>query len=132
MVEHQLPKLNYASSILVTRSGAKPLPRQGTRRVWSTVAGCWDNEGDHGADWAPPATRGLTVDLFEFETTERLRREEAAGRLRQLADELERHNEVAVRSEGMVIKVRVPDEVTFEFEVELEDDESEIEVSIKW
>jgi amphi-Trp domain-containing protein len=72
------------------------------------------------------------VDLFEFETTEKLRREEAAARLRQLADELERHNEVAVRSEGMVIKVRVPDEVTFEFEVELEDDESEIEVSIKW
>jgi amphi-Trp domain-containing protein len=72
------------------------------------------------------------VDLFEFETTEQLRREEAAQRLRQLADELERHNEVALRRDGMSIKVRVPDEVTFEFEVEIEDGESEIEVSIKW
>jgi amphi-Trp domain-containing protein len=72
------------------------------------------------------------VDLFEFETKEELRREEAAKRLRQLADELERHNEVALRREGMTIKVRVPDVVTFEFEVEIEDDESEIEVSISW
>ena len=72
------------------------------------------------------------MDLFEFETEERLRREEAAERLRQLADQLERHNEVALKSEGMSIRVKVPNEVTFEFEVEIEGDECEIEVSIKW
>ena len=72
------------------------------------------------------------MELFEFETKEVLRREEAAARLRQLADDLERHNEVAVRSEGVLVRVRVPDEVTFEFELEIEDDESEIEVSLKW
>jgi amphi-Trp domain-containing protein len=72
------------------------------------------------------------MDLFEFETEERLRREEVADRLRRLADELERHNEVAVRSGGLPIRVKVPDMVTFEFEVELSDDESEIELSLKW
>lgn len=72
------------------------------------------------------------MDLFEFETTEQLRREDAAARLRQLADQLERHNEVAVRSEGMLVRVKVPDRVTFEFEVELEGEGSEIEVSLSW
>ncbi len=72
------------------------------------------------------------MDLFEFETEERLRREEAAERLRQLADQLERHNEVALKSEGMSIRVKVPDEITYEFEVEIEGDECEIEISIKW
>jgi amphi-Trp domain-containing protein len=72
------------------------------------------------------------VDLYEFETEERLRREQAAERLRLLADQLERHNEVAVRSAGIPVRVKVPDEVTFEFELELGDDGSEIEVSLKW
>lgn len=70
--------------------------------------------------------------LFEFETKEQMRREEAADRLRQLADELERHNEVSLVRDGMKVKVTVPDQVTFEFEVEIEDDGSEIEVSISW
>lgn len=72
------------------------------------------------------------MDLYEFETEERLRREQAAERLRLLADQLERHNEVAVRSAGIPVRVKVPDEVTFEFELELGDDGSEIEVSLKW
>jgi amphi-Trp domain-containing protein len=72
------------------------------------------------------------MELFEFETEERLRREEAADRLRRLADDLERHNEVSLVRDGMKVRVKVPDEVTFEFEVELEDGESEIEVSISW
>ncbi len=72
------------------------------------------------------------VDLFEFETKERLRREEVAAELRRLADQLERHNEVAVRREGMTIRVKVPDEVTLKFEVEVGDDESEIEIELKW
>jgi amphi-Trp domain-containing protein len=76
--------------------------------------------------------READVELFEFETEERLKREEAAAQLRQLADQLERHNEVAVRREGMTIRVKVPDEVTLKFEVEVEDDGSEIEIELKW
>jgi amphi-Trp domain-containing protein len=72
------------------------------------------------------------MDLFEFETKERMRREEVAAELRRLADQLERHNEVAVRREGMTIRVKVPDEVTLKFEVEVGDDESEIEIELKW
>lgn len=72
------------------------------------------------------------LDLFEFETKERLRREEVAAELRRLADQLERHNEVAVRREGMTVRVKVPDEVTLKFEVEVGDDESEIEIELKW
>jgi amphi-Trp domain-containing protein len=72
------------------------------------------------------------VELFEFETKERLRREEVAAELRRLADQLERHNEVAVRREGMTIRVKVPDEVTLKFEVEVGEDESEIEIELKW
>jgi amphi-Trp domain-containing protein len=76
--------------------------------------------------------READVELFEFETEERLKREEAAAQLRQLADQLERHNEVAVRREGMTVRVKVPDEVTLKFEVEVEDDGSEIEIELTW
>ncbi len=72
------------------------------------------------------------MDLYEFETKERLSREEAAARLRRLADDLERHNEVSLLRDGIPIRVAVPDEVTFKFELELEDDEQEIEVKLTW
>jgi amphi-Trp domain-containing protein len=72
------------------------------------------------------------MDLFEFETSETLTREEAAGRLRAIADELERHNELRVKVNGLPITVEVPKQVTFELEIEVEDDESEIEISIGW
>jgi hypothetical protein len=38
---------------------------------------------------------GASMELIEHVTEERLRREEAAARLRSLADELSRHNEIA-------------------------------------
>lgn len=69
---------------------------------------------------------------FEHEEELTLRREEAAARLRDLADQLERHNQIAVRMGGLPVTVKVPDQVTFELEVELEDGESEIEVKISW
>lgn len=72
------------------------------------------------------------MDLLEISENARMRREAAAERLRALADQLARHNEVAFEREGLRYSVRVPDEVDFTFEIEIGSDESEIEVEIKW
>ena len=69
---------------------------------------------------------------IEHTTEQRLRREEAADRLRALADELSRHNEVSFVRGGAKFTVAVPDEVEFSLEVETGGDGSEIEVELKW
>lgn len=71
-------------------------------------------------------------DLFEYSTEETLKREAAADRLRAIADQLSRKNEIEIEREGMRYTVKVPNEVTFSYEVELGDDSSEIEIEIKW
>lgn len=72
------------------------------------------------------------MDVIEHTSEERIGREAAAGRLRELADQLARHNEVAFVREGIRYSVKVPDEVTFSLEIEVGDDGSEIEVEISW
>lgn len=72
------------------------------------------------------------MELIEHSSEERLRREEAADRLRALADQLSRHNQVAFVRDGLKISVDVPDEVTLSIEVEIGADENEIEVEISW
>ena len=72
------------------------------------------------------------MDLLEIGETRRLRREEAAARLRALADALARNNSVEFDREGRRITVRVPDEVDLKIEVELADDESELEIELTW
>jgi amphi-Trp domain-containing protein len=74
----------------------------------------------------------MAEDLIEHEHEETLSREEAAQRLRDLADQLARHNEVSVDLNGLKTTIKVPDQVTFSFEVEVGDDGSEIEVEIRW
>ena len=69
--------------------------------------------------------------LMEHSSEETMRREEAAQRLRDLADELSRQNEVSFLREGVRYTVPVPDEVTLAFEVEV-GDENEIEIEIRW
>ena len=69
--------------------------------------------------------------LMEHSSEERMRREEAAQRLRDLADELSRQNEVSFLRDGVRFTVPVPDEVTLAFEVEV-GEENEIEVEIRW
>ena len=69
--------------------------------------------------------------LLEHSSEERMRREDAAQRLRDLADELSRQNEVSFLRDGVRFTVPVPDEVTLAFEVEI-GDENEIEVEIRW
>ena len=72
------------------------------------------------------------MDIFEIEQKETLSREEAAERLRVLADMLSRSNDVEFEREGMKIKVHVPDEVRFKVELEVETDERELEIELKW
>jgi amphi-Trp domain-containing protein len=69
---------------------------------------------------------------IEHTTQATIRREEAAQRLRDLADELSRQNEVTFTRDGKDVRVRVPDEVTFTLEIEVGADGNEIEVEIEW
>ena len=71
-------------------------------------------------------------ELLEVEEGAKMSREAAAERLRKLADQLSRHNEVAFVREGVRYSVKVPNEVELNLEIELGEDGSEIEVEIKW
>ena len=70
--------------------------------------------------------------LIEHSVEAKLRREEAAERLRALADELSRQNKVTFVRDGKKFTVDVPDEVEFSLEIEVGGDENEIEVELKW
>lgn len=71
--------------------------------------------------------------LIEHETRARMTREQAAEKLREIADELSRHNEISFVSNGKTVRVDVADQVTLEVEVEVEvGDTSEIEIEISW
>lgn len=72
------------------------------------------------------------MDLLEIEDTRRLRREDAAAWLRQLADSLARHNEVEFVRDGLRFRVAVPDELEFEVELEVEDDGTKLEIELSW
>jgi amphi-Trp domain-containing protein len=72
------------------------------------------------------------MDIFEVETKERLTREQAAARLRDLADMLARHNDVEFERGGMRFTVHVPDEVELKVELEIESDERELEIELTW
>jgi amphi-Trp domain-containing protein len=72
------------------------------------------------------------MDIMEVSQRDRLSREDAAARLRTLADMLARHNDVEFDRGGMHFKVHVPDEVDFKVEIEIGDDEREIEIELTW
>lgn len=72
------------------------------------------------------------MDLLEINEKERIGREEAAARLRALANALGRNNEVEYERGDLKFKVNVPDEVDFKLEIEVQDDEWELEVELKW
>lgn len=66
-----------------------------------------------------------------MDETQTMSREEAAARLRALADSLAKHNSVEFSREGGRVTVAVPDEVKLKVEVELGDD-NEIEIELTW
>ena len=71
------------------------------------------------------------MDLCEIGESTRMSREDAAARLRQIADALAKHNSVELERGGNRVTVRVPDEVELKVEVEL-GDENELEVELTW
>ncbi|MCK6095545.1 amphi-Trp domain-containing protein [Micrococcus sp. 2A] len=72
-------------------------------------------------------------ELFENEQKQSMTREQAAARLREIADQLSRQNEVRVVQGGRDVVVAVPDRVELEVEVEVEQGgTSELEISLSW
>lgn len=72
------------------------------------------------------------MELFEVTEEQELSREDAAERLRALADQLARNNEVAFVREGVRYTVKVPKTVRFNLEIEVGGDGGEIEVELTW
>ena len=70
-------------------------------------------------------------ELLEVSESQRMSREAAATRLRELADQLARHNEVAFSREGLRYTVDVPAQVELTVEIEV-GETSEIEIEITW
>jgi amphi-Trp domain-containing protein len=77
-------------------------------------------------------TRETRMNLMEITEKQRLSREDAAARLRALADALARNNEVEFERGGLRFTVHVPDEVDFKLEIEIDAEERELEVELKW
>ncbi len=73
----------------------------------------------------------MSDELFEIEEEHVLSREAAAARLRQLADQLARHNQIEFTRAGTRYSVTVPDEVKLKVEIEL-GEENEIEFELTW
>ena len=73
----------------------------------------------------------MSEELIEVNENEILSREAAAARLRQLADQLARHNQIEFVREGTRYSVAVPDEVKLKVEIEI-GDENEIEFELTW
>ncbi|MGO4957278.1 amphi-Trp domain-containing protein [Luteococcus sp. Sow4_B9] len=72
-------------------------------------------------------------ELYEHETEQTLSREEAAARLRQIADDLSRHNEVRISHGDREMAIAVPNQVKLEVEVEVEPEkETELEITLSW
>ena len=71
------------------------------------------------------------MDLFEMDETRTMTREEAATKLRALADSLSRHNSIEFERDGGRITVAVPDEVHLKVEVEV-GEENEVEIELTW
>jgi amphi-Trp domain-containing protein len=72
------------------------------------------------------------MEFLEISRKERLSREAAAERLRALADELARHNEIEFERDGARLKLHVPDEIELKVELEVADDGSELEIELRW
>ena len=73
------------------------------------------------------------MDTFEVEHRETLSREEAATRLRRIANLLSGSGEEVTFDRGeMKFKVAIPDKVEWKVEFEMDEKESELEIELKW
>lgn len=70
-------------------------------------------------------------DILEVTESQTMSREAAAARLREIADQLSRHNQIEFEREGLRYTAKVPDQVQLTVEIEL-GETSEIEIEIEW
>ena len=71
-------------------------------------------------------------ELFKLKEKDHVTREEAAARLRAIADELASGNDVIFDRDGMRIVAKVPAEVRLKVEFEMGEDETELEIELTW
>ena len=72
------------------------------------------------------------MELLELQEKTTMAREEAAARLREIADELASGNDIVLESGHLRFVSKVPDEVRLKVEFEVEDDETEFEIELTW
>jgi amphi-Trp domain-containing protein len=72
------------------------------------------------------------MDLVELKEKTRLGREDAAARLRAIADELASGNDIVIERDGLRFVARVPDQVDLKVEFEIEEDGAEFEIELTW
>lgn len=70
---------------------------------------------------------------FEVEKHESLTREEAATRLRRIANLLSGSDEeISFERNEMKFKVAIPEQIQWKVELELDEKENELEIELKW
>lgn len=74
----------------------------------------------------------MSDELIEVSETVQLSREEAADRLRAIADQLSKHNSLEFSHGGLKMTAKVPDQVEVEIEVEITTEGGELEIEISW
>jgi amphi-Trp domain-containing protein len=73
------------------------------------------------------------MDTFEVEKRETLSRDEAATRLRRIANLLSGSGEeVKFDRDEMKFKIAIPDHIEWKVELEINEKESELEIELKW
>ena len=71
--------------------------------------------------------------LLELKQKDELSREEAAARLRVIADELASGNDVVFERDGLRFVAKVPDTLRLKLEFEVDDDGgTEFEIELTW
>jgi amphi-Trp domain-containing protein len=68
----------------------------------------------------------------ELKRTETLSRTEAAERLSALAEALSRKGKIELDVAGTTLSLRIPDQVSTEFELEVDGDRIELELELRW
>ena len=74
----------------------------------------------------------MSDELIATETEEELSREAAAAKLRAIADQLSKQNQISFSKGGLPLSVKVPATVKLSVEVEITDDGGELEIEITW
>jgi amphi-Trp domain-containing protein len=72
------------------------------------------------------------MDLVELKEKSTVSREDAAARLRAIADELASNNDLVIEKENLRFAAHVPDQVNLKLEFEIGDDGAELELELSW